>query len=57
MIFATPTLAAGINLPAFRVVITTVYRFSNGSMVLIPVNEFHQMTGRAGRNMTVKVKQ
>ena len=49
VIFATPTLAAGINLPAFRVVITTVYRFSNGSMVLIPVNEFHQMTGRAGR--------
>ncbi|MFA5745235.1 MAG: DEAD/DEAH box helicase [archaeon] len=49
IIFATPTLAAGINLPAYRVVITTVYRFSNGSMVLIPVNEFHQMTGRAGR--------
>lgn len=49
IIFATPTLAAGINLPAFRVVITTVYRFSNGSMVLIPINEFHQMTGRAGR--------
>ncbi len=49
VIFATPTLAAGINLPAFRVVITTVYRFSNGSMVLIPINEFHQMSGRAGR--------
>jgi helicase len=49
VIFATPTLAAGINLPAYRVIITTVYRFSNGSMVLIPVNEFHQMSGRAGR--------
>jgi len=49
VIFATPTLAAGINLPAYRVIITTVYRFSNGSMGLIPVNEFHQMSGRAGR--------
>lgn len=49
IIFATPTLAAGINLPAFRVIITTVYRFSNGTMTVIPVNEFHQMSGRAGR--------
>lgn len=49
IIFATPTLAAGINLPAYRVIITSVYRFSKGSMVLIPVNEFHQMSGRAGR--------
>lgn len=49
VIFATPTLAAGINLPAFRVIINTVFRFSEGSMVPIPVNEFQQMAGRAGR--------
>jgi len=48
-IFATPTLAAGINLPAYRVVINSVFRFSEGSMVPIPVNEFQQMAGRAGR--------
>lgn len=49
VIFATPTLAAGINLPAYRVVINSVFRFSEGSMVPIPVNEFQQMAGRAGR--------
>lgn len=49
IIFATPTLAAGINLPAYRVVINSVFRFSEGSMVPIPVNEFQQMAGRAGR--------
>ena len=49
VIFATPTLAAGINLPAFRVIINSVFRFSDGGMVPIPVNEFQQMAGRAGR--------
>jgi helicase len=49
VIFATPTLAAGINLPAYRVVINSIFRFNNGSMQPIPINEFHQMTGRAGR--------
>jgi helicase len=49
VIFATPTLAAGINLPAFRVILHSIYRFSSGSMVPIPTNEFFQMSGRAGR--------
>lgn len=49
VIFATPTLAAGINLPAYRVVIHSIYRFSSGFMAPIPVNEFFQMAGRAGR--------
>lgn len=49
IIFATPTLAAGINLPAYRVVITSVYRYSENKMKLISVNEFQQMAGRAGR--------
>lgn len=47
---ATPTLAAGVNLPAFRVVISSVYRYSGeeGSSK-IPVREYRQMAGRAGR--------
>jgi len=49
IIFATPTLAAGINLPAYRVIISSVYRFSAGGSTPISVNEFLQMAGRAGR--------
>ena len=49
-IIATPTLAAGINLPARRVVIRDVYRFEGGvGQVTIPVLEIKQMCGRAGR--------
>ncbi len=49
VIFATPTLAAGINLPAYRVVVHSIYRYSSGRMAPIPINEFFQMAGRAGR--------
>ncbi|MCU0861128.1 MAG: helix-hairpin-helix domain-containing protein, partial [Methanomassiliicoccales archaeon] len=50
VIVATPTLAAGINLPARRVVIREVYRFEGGAgNVPIPVLEIKQMCGRAGR--------
>jgi helicase len=49
-ISSTPTLAAGLNLPARRVVIRDYLRFSAGEgMQPIPVREFHQMAGRAGR--------
>ncbi|MBI0583525.1 MAG: DEAD/DEAH box helicase [Methanomassiliicoccus sp.] len=48
-IVATPTLAAGINLPARRVIIRDVHRFENGGNVAIPVLEIKQMCGRAGR--------
>ncbi|MFA5333861.1 MAG: DEAD/DEAH box helicase [Candidatus Nanoarchaeia archaeon] len=50
IICATPTLAAGINLPAFRVVVRDLKRFSalQGSY-FIPVLEVKQMFGRAGR--------
>jgi helicase len=49
-IASTPTLAAGLNLPARRVVIRDYLRFSSGEgMVPIPVSEYHQMAGRAGR--------
>lgn len=50
VISSTPTLAAGLNLPARRVIIRDYLRFSAGlGMVPIPVSEYHQMAGRAGR--------
>lgn len=48
-IVATPTLAAGINLPARRVIVRDTTRFENGGSVPIPVMEVKQMCGRAGR--------
>ena len=49
-IFATPTLAAGINLPARRVIVRDTGRFeSNSGYSPIPVMEIKQMCGRAGR--------
>ena len=49
-IVATPTLAAGINLPARRVIIRDTTRFeSNSGNSPIPVMEVKQMCGRAGR--------
>jgi helicase len=50
-IIATPTLAAGINLPARRVVIRDVSRYNAeiGVNAPIPVLEIKQMMGRAGR--------
>jgi len=50
IITATPTLALGVNLPAFRVIIRDAKRFYTGlGAVYIPVLEYKQMTGRAGR--------
>ena len=49
VIVATPTLAAGINLPARRVVVRDTYRFENGANAPISVMEVKQMCGRAGR--------
>ncbi len=49
-ISATPTLAAGVNLPAFRCLIRDTKRFYQGyGSVYIPVLEYQQMCGRAGR--------
>ncbi len=49
-IVATPTLAAGINLPARRVIVRDLTRYdANFGNVAIPVLEIKQMCGRAGR--------
>lgn len=48
---ATPTLAAGINLPARRVIVRDTTRYDDrlGIQAPIPALEIHQMLGRAGR--------
>ncbi len=49
-IVATPTLAAGINLPARRVIVRDTKRFeTNSGNTPISVMEVKQMCGRAGR--------
>ncbi|QKG91509.1 DEAD/DEAH box helicase [Halorubrum salinarum] len=48
-ICATPTLAAGVNVPARRVVVRDQRRYGEGGMSWIPTLEVHQMCGRAGR--------
>lgn len=50
IICCTPTLAAGMSLPAFRVIIKSLKRYSGEwGMDWIPVLEYLQMAGRAGR--------
>jgi helicase len=50
VIVSTPTLASGLNLPARRVVIRDYKRYdANYGMKEIPVLEYKQMAGRAGR--------
>ena len=49
-ICSTTTLGAGLDLPAFRSIIRDLKRFSPGwGSVPIPVLEYEQMAGRAGR--------
>ena len=51
LLSATPTLAAGVNLPARRVVISSVLRYNSqyGGNIPISVLEYKQLCGRAGR--------
>ena len=50
VIVATPTLAAGINIPAQRVIIRDLWRYDpNFGMHPIPILEYKQQAGRAGR--------
>ncbi|TKX82062.1 DEAD/DEAH box helicase [Halorubrum sp. SD626R] len=48
-ICATPTLAAGVNVPARRVVVRDQKRYAGSAMEWLPTLEVHQMCGRAGR--------
>jgi len=48
-ITATPTLAFGVNLPAWRVIVRDTRRFTVHGMDYIPNTEVQQMFGRAGR--------
>ncbi|MFH1055664.1 MAG: DEAD/DEAH box helicase [Candidatus Altiarchaeota archaeon] len=49
VIAATPTLAAGVNLPSRTVVIRDVRRYEDEGLSYIDVLEYKQMAGRAGR--------
>jgi helicase len=49
VVVATPTLAAGVNLPARRVIIKSYHRFEGYASQPIKVLEYKQMAGRAGR--------
>ena len=49
-ISSTPTLAAGVNLPARRAIIRDCKRFESGvGAAYIPTSEYKQCAGRAGR--------
>ena len=49
MVFATETLAAGINMPARSTVLSTVFRRRDNGPASLTHNELLQMAGRAGR--------
>ena len=50
IIVATPTLAYGLNLPAFRVIVKGLRRYNpRWGMQLIPTLEYLQYSGRSGR--------
>jgi len=48
-VFATSTVAAGVNFPARTIVLLNSDRFNGREFLPLSPTEFHQMTGRAGR--------
>ena len=49
VVFATETLAAGINMPARSTVISSISKRTDDGHRILTANEFLQMSGRAGR--------
>ena len=49
VVFATETLALGVNMPARSVVLEKFTKFSDAGRNILTSGEFAQMTGRAGR--------
>jgi superfamily II RNA helicase len=54
-VFATSTVAAGVNFPARTVVFFNSDRFNGKHFLPLTPTEFHQMTGRAGRRGMDKI--
>ncbi|MFP4477275.1 MAG: DEAD/DEAH box helicase [Desulfatibacillaceae bacterium] len=48
-VFATSTVAAGVNFPARTIVLSNSDRFNGVEFEPLSATEYHQMTGRAGR--------
>jgi superfamily II RNA helicase len=48
-VFATSTVAAGVNFPARTIVLLNSDKFNGREFLPLTPTEFHQMTGRAGR--------
>lgn len=55
VVFATETLAAGINMPARSTVISCISKYTGDGHRLLSASEFLQMSGRAGRRGMDKV--
>lgn len=55
VVFATETLAAGINMPARSTVISAISKRTDNGHRMLTANEFLQMSGRAGRRGMDKV--
>lgn len=49
VLFATETLAAGVNMPARTTIITTVTKRINSEVIKLKTSQLLQMAGRAGR--------
>ena len=49
IICCTPTLAYGVDLPAYRAIIKDLKRYTLHGLAWIPVLDYMQMSGRAGR--------
>lgn len=54
-VFATSTVAAGVNFPARTVAFINSDRFNGKEFLPLDATEFHQMTGRAGRRGMDKI--